>query len=304
MLRKLDGTENDDEAAIFGGKGSNLRFALKAGLLVPETFVLLPSAYHSCLEANDISFDIEELVRKFIGNRESLLDELDKIQNRIKVMNFELGKVGENFQLRELDKLLSSQTMVRSSALMEDSKKHSFAGCYRSFGGAVSREDLSRDIRRCWASSVSLNVIGYLACHRLTPVPGMAVLIQPLISTQKGGVCFTCDPRTGRSEHLYIEAVPGMASGVVDGTLSVERYLLSRNGLRVIDHQLNSKENQNGSLLDEDDISAICLAALRLEKFMGCRIDMEWGVFQGCLYIFQVRAVTTAWINEGSYENC
>lgn len=294
MLTKVLGTESDHEATAFGGKGSNLRHALNAGLLVPTTYVLLPSAYQFCLDANGISFDIGMLSRHFLDNRQSVLAESVQLQTRIEAMEFDLGSLCGAAQLAEIDNLLPSQVIVRSSALMEDGAKHSFAGCYRSYGGAVTRDELTRDIRRCWASSISLNVIGYLASRRLTAVPGMAVLIQPLIPTQKGGVCFTCDPRTGDRERFFIEAVPGMATGVVDGTNASEQYLLSRHDGRVIEHRGGGVTSDRGEpLLDGEELAMIRHAALQLDQLMGYPIDMEWGLYEQQLFLLQVRVVTT-----------
>ncbi|MFQ5578329.1 MAG: PEP/pyruvate-binding domain-containing protein [Anaerolineae bacterium] len=101
---------------------------------------------------------------------------------------------------------------VRSSAIDEDRRDHSFAGCYLSELG-VPRQMLTVSLTRCWASALTGRAIEYrlkrgLSIQAITT----AVLIQPMLRPDAAGVAFTLNPVTGARDELVIEAAAGLAT--------------------------------------------------------------------------------------------
>lgn len=54
----------------------------------------------------------------------------------------------------------------------------------------------------------------------------MAVLIQPMIAARTAGVTYSIHPVTGRRNQVMINAIPGLAAPLVDGTITPDQYVV------------------------------------------------------------------------------
>ncbi|MBU2664301.1 pyruvate, water dikinase [Actinoplanes bogorensis] len=152
---------------------------------------------------------------------------------------------------------------VRSSATVEDGPDASFAGMFDTVLDVRGVDDLFAAIRRCRDSAGGARVTAY---GKEIDV-GMAVVVQPMVDVVTAGVLFTADPVRGTRGRMVVEAAAG--TGVVDGTVNVERRVL-----------------------DRDD--PLWVVGERLEALFGGPQDVEWAVDRhGELWILQSRPITT-----------
>ena len=56
----------------------------------------------------------------------------------------------------------------------------------------------------------------------------MAVVVQALVPAQAAAVAFTRHPVTGRSDHLLINAVPGLGEAMVSGTVTPDTIVIDK----------------------------------------------------------------------------
>lgn len=54
-----------------------------------------------------------------------------------------------------------------------------------------------------------------------------------------------------------------------------------------------SEKMQKARCLNDEEITALCAEAVRIEKHYGCPMDIEWAIAGGNVYILQARAITT-----------
>lgn len=54
-----------------------------------------------------------------------------------------------------------------------------------------------------------------------------------------------------------------------------------------------SEKMQKARCLNDEEITALCAEAVRIEKHYGCPMDIEWAIAGGSVYILQARAITT-----------
>lgn len=123
---------------------------------------------------------------------------------------------------------LNRPLAVRSSAAGEDSAKASFAGIYRSCLNVCGLEQVQLAIREVWTSLWSPAAIAYrqkLGLARDDTVPGMAVIIMPLLPAVASGIAFTCDPLSGRDDRLVIHAQWGFGESLVGGKATGDEYV-------------------------------------------------------------------------------
>ena len=200
---------------------------------------------------------------------------------------------------------------VRSSGLGEDLAAASFAGLYSSFLGVATLVSLWESVLRCWCSAWSPQVATYAAkLGVVLPVDGMSVLVQALIPADSSGVAFTADPLTGNPYHFVVNATPGLASRVLDGDAPADRYVLAWDTGAVLSHRIQSKPDavvaRDGRIsrlplpASEQDASSLSAPALRevgrlalaVDRAFDRRMDLEWAVASGRLYLVQARPLT------------
>jgi pyruvate,water dikinase len=172
---------------------------------------------------------------------------------------------------------------VRSSATNEDLQGATFAGQYNSFL-TIEAPDVSRMVRRCFASLFNARVALYRRRKGLPVIGSMAVLVQTMVPCVHAGIVFTQAPR--RPGLLLVECTAGLGEGVASGTVAPNRYYLNRTTLDV-------EEARELCAIDPAAVRAAGRAALSIEMAFGGPYDVEYGVADEALYILQARPISS-----------
>lgn len=184
---------------------------------------------------------------------------------------------------------------VRSSAIDEDLRDHSFAGAYLTELG-VPRDLLAVSLTRCWASALSGRSIQYRLKRGMSiQCIKIAVLIQPMLRPNTAGVGFTFNPVTGARDELVIEASSGLGDKVVSSTVNPYRYHLVRQSAS---YSILKKIPSDAVNLTREPLSTKQLITLakvleQIEAMMGTPQDVEWAYQDDTLYVLQTRPITT-----------
>ncbi|MEV0612867.1 PEP/pyruvate-binding domain-containing protein [Nonomuraea sp. NPDC050404] len=268
------------EADTCGGKAGALGALLRAGLPVPDGFVVPFAVYR------DLRFE-GYAVRRAIEARPlpaGLIDALGRA----------LGELGD------------PPVAVRSSAAHEDTGLTSAAGQHDSFLAVRGVGAVGDAVRACWASLFTSRAIDYRgASGGSFDDLAMAVLVQRHLDAEVSGVMFT-DPR----DAIRIEASWGLGPSVVGGTVTPDAYRVTEKGgvTHQIAHKRTRLDRRGGQLVltdvptgDRDrpaidDATAVRLAELGKEvaAVRGGPQDIEWAIAGGRTWILQARPVTAA----------
>ena len=292
-----------------------LEYAIAAGALAS----LLGWIYQNIpddLDLKDNTGSNNKMFRFFQGDRNIItLDrELDGNEVGQKAANLSLLKrrgysVAEGWILRPgddfktlvaiLEPSIASPLIVRSSAIGEDSQAASAAGQYLSILDVTDREKLRSAIIDCQASYLQSNALEYRQRSRQAE-ESMAILIQRQIEGIYSGVAFSRDPVDQLNESVAIEALPGLATKIVSGKFTPQRYCV------VVDDSLSDESADKTvtiieSNIDEGDkaipteiIESVAVLARELEAlFEGIPQDIEWTYDGEKLWLLQVRPITT-----------
>ncbi|XP_072373988.1 rifampicin phosphotransferase-like isoform X2 [Scyliorhinus torazame] len=227
-------------------------------------------------------------------------------------------------QLEELRLLGAEERLaVRSSAVWEDTEDTSAAGQLETKLGLKGFEQVCNAVQECWASLYSFQAVQYRS-QRGQPVPSsMGVVIQQMVSAQAAGVLFTCDPVTGHSGRMIINANYGLGESVVSGHSEPDTITLSRSlkgQCQIIKKDIGAKkrhylQNAEGGIISdatfgseaakcsitEDIIRRLGHVALQVEKAYGNARDIEWAVKDTKIYLLQARPITTFY-TESEFE--
>jgi len=303
-----------------GGKAVGLYKLISTGVDVPDGYCLTVSALKDTLKYN--KFELQEIISTLGGldSKElhiSMLDEISKKMEEIflnleidEKLNHELMKVYEHLVVNQ-----GKPLVVRSSAVLEDTKNLSFAGQHSTFIGVVDFKDLIESIKRVWASYYSARALSYRIKSGLDNVPKIAVIIQKLINAVKSGVIFTLDPITSDRSKIVIESVWGLGEGLVSGEVTPDQYKIDKVTFEIEQKIIRPKEyiymyditsrkvkkvyaddiGKTSSLTDEEILELANKAKL-IEKSLKEPQDIEWACEeenQKVFYFLQSRPVTT-----------
>jgi phosphohistidine swiveling domain-containing protein len=174
---------------------------------------------------------------------------------------------------------------LRSSMIGEDHKEASFAGLFETILN-VTIDNWKQSLLKIYESVHSDRVQEYLKQKKLDLSLSMAVVCQAQIQVEKSGVLFTRSPVFPTSA-MAIDAAFGMGEGVVSGLVNVDTYKLTRTGEVFFVNQTNPQR-----VLENKEIEELRILSLQLEKKQESPSDIEWGIFENKLYIFQIRPIT------------
>ncbi|HRO31654.1 PEP/pyruvate-binding domain-containing protein, partial [Citricoccus sp.] len=200
---------------------------------------------------------------------------------------YRAGAIPEDAVLTAYRALGGGPVAVRSSATAEDLPGASFAGQQDTVLGVEGETALLDAIRQCWASLGNERAVAYRAGQGLQDAElAMAVVVQEMITPSAAGVMFTANPLTGTRTETVIDAVPGLGTGVVDGTMDTDHYVLPARGPVPAD--------QHHGCLSPGQLDALRAAGHRVQSALGSPQDIEFAYdARGTLWLLQSRAITT-----------
>ena len=200
----------------------------------------------------------------------------------------DIDKIDEDAVYQAFDALGATKVSVRSSASNEDQAAASNAGQYETFL-FVDRKHLIESVRKCVASLDAQRVKGY-AEHFDLRRGTMNIVVQQMIDSDKAGVLFTASPTNGSA--LLIEAVSGQGENLVSGQVTAHRYEISRKNYRPC----------ADDLLDENEIRRLYDIGKQIRTTFGEEKDIEWAIYNGELYLLQMRPITTEIIDIEEFD--
>jgi len=319
-----------DDIPKVGGKGANLGEMVQMGVPVPPGFVVGVDAYFEFLAQAKIKEEVKKILESTnVQNPAELQLSSEKIKSVIKkspipkeiatqIMRAYL-KLGSRWGLK------NSLVAVRSSATAEDLPDASFAGQQETFLNVKGEANVVNRTRDCWASLFTPRAIFYREEKKFDHFAvGIAVPIQKMVQSDVSGIMFTINPVTNNKKELVIEAGWGLGETIVQGEITPDHYLVSKENLRITKRKVVAQSMQmtkakNGKVMTKvpKDLQKIqklnSLQIIELAK-IGIKIqehyfhpqDIEWAMEKGVLYIVQTRPVTTMKIgrrNENEMEN-
>ncbi|MEV0381072.1 PEP/pyruvate-binding domain-containing protein [Nonomuraea sp. NPDC050643] len=264
-----------------GGKAAALGALLRAGLPVPDGFVVSFAGYLDAVRDLDLGRSAAQAI------------EARPVHTTV------VDALG-----RALDELGDPPVAVRSSAATEDTGQASAAGQHDSFLAVHGTGRVADAVRACWASLYSPRAIDYRGARGRDDLV-MAVIVQRHVDAEASGVMFT---PAGLGDATGIEASWGLGPSVVGGTVTPDafrvaqdgsvtrtvadkRTRLDRRGTRLVAGDVAAQSRHRPAI---DDATATRLAGLGTEiaAVLGGPQDVEWAVAGGRTWILQARPVT------------
>ncbi len=192
---------------------------------------------------------------------------------------------------------------VRSSAVVEDGMRQSFAGQYQSFLNVPLAEVCDR-ILEVWQSFMSDRIQIYADTAPTPP----AILVQRMVNADVSGIAFSANPVTGQRSIAVISAAYGLGIGLVSGDLTGDSYTVDRhNHISVIPAEQThayrasdtapyvqkvALEPRSQPCLSDDQAQAIAQLTRQISQQFCRPYEIEWA-WCDRLYLLQARPITT-----------
>jgi pyruvate,water dikinase len=289
---------------LIGGKAASLTRLLALEAPVPPAFAVTTDAYR--LQAERLG----------IPERASAVSDtgLPAIRERIIASSMPpelcnaiaagLAAIGDG----------ASALAVRSSATTEDSPDFSFAGLHDTALSVPAQPGaVEAAVKACWASLWSERSVDYRRRGgSALDTAAMAVVVQRLVRSDVSFVAFTADPIHHCAQRVIVSASYGLGEAIVAGLVVPDYIVVGPDG-EVEDYQIGSKETMvipapdgasthtvrvprlmaSQPALTGDQVRCIARMVTQLERHFGAPLDIEGGIAEGTIYLFQARPITT-----------
>lgn len=246
-------------------------------------------------ENTEIIIDLNSKInysKEEVGNKAANLMKINKnakIAQGFVLTNFALKNISDkNIQkniLQKIDSLKYKQLVIRSSHESEDSNNVSCAGLFESYVNVdVSDSDkIIECIKSVCHSKNSDSIDKYVDLQK----GNMFVIIQEMISADISGVTLTSTPYNGY-DYMLIEYTVGDLCYLMQGDITPLISYIKKADI------INNNKNYSAyppiitsSLVKL--IYSLAKTAINLECQFSHRVEIEWGIKDGIIYIFQVR---------------
>lgn len=281
----------EDQIAVVGGKGANLKRLLHLGFPVPPGFVITTEAYRAFLAANDLDEPAAELASLPARIAEAPVP--DGLRAAI---------------LATYQRLGATAVAVRSSGTAEDLAAASFAGQHDTFLNVSGPEELLTAVRACWTSLWTPRAVAYrrergwderrgtadgrnrIGLHADGGVPlALAVVVQAMVPAEVAGVAFTANPLTGDRTETTISAVRGLGERLVSGEGVADEWIVCRVAAGA--EAIHVRGEESG--LTAKQALEVAELARQIEDALGDPQDVEWAIDAGGkLFVLQARPMT------------
>ncbi len=311
-----------DDGAFVGGKGANLGELAKAGIPVPNGFIVTSKAYFDFIKENNLKDKIKESMKHVdADDPQSINVASQKIKKLIEdgKMSPILAKEIIHNYLKLGSLIRHALVAIRSSATAEDLPGASFAGQQETFLNVKGEANVVNRVKNCWASLFEPRAIFYREEKGFDHFKvGIAVPVQEMVPADISGVMFTIDPINNQKNKIVIEAIYGLGEYIVQGIVTPDIYVVDKNDLDIISKKVEEQKIQlikagatsekatvprklrSRRKLTDKQIIELAKIGKKIHKHYFYPQDIECVLYKNKFHIVQSRPVTT--IKEKSEE--
>jgi len=304
-----------------GGKNANLGELLnRAQLPIPAGFAVTTAAYDYFLDQNELVDEINRLRMHLDLNVPQAVNNVSQEIQRLIISAPVPPQLAQAIVFAYDDMLETIQRLsgkppalirvaLRSSAIGEDSEL-SYAGQYLSVLN-VPREKVIENYKYVLASLYTPRAISYrLAKGMRDEDIAMSVACIEMVDSVASGVMYSRHPSNPLADQILINAVWGLGPYAVDGVITPDSYVVSKDcDFTILESKISDKpvqltalpagglkeipvepEKRQAPCLSPQQIRTLAQYALRLEKHYEYPQDIEWALdAYGRLMVLQTR---------------
>jgi pyruvate,water dikinase len=286
-----------EHSKLVGKKCANLGEMIRMGLPVPPGFALSIALYRRFAKESGADKEISAHVSRLgelKGQKITLFDKLSRdIRGMIESKEIPEGitkMIASHYEeLGKKVKVPDVPVSVRSAGA------ESRPGMFETYLNVISIEDVLDKIKKVWSSAYTARAIAFRVNKNIPVMKDeLGVAVAKMVNARSAGIAFTLDPVTADTSRIVISANWGLGEGVVSGSGSVDRFVVDKKSLAIVESHIGKKarqvinkkrgvgwdkvpvKKQSVPCLSDDEVVAIAKMAMKLEKRLGEPQDMEW----------------------------
>lgn len=289
---------HEDEFFEIGNKAANIAKLRKLGIKTPEGFAVSKKAFLDFIVKNGVSDKILALIKDLPDDIQQIKEINEKIIKILSDINIHKEMANEIINACHRLRVISKRDIrfaTRSSSIVEDVSRASFAGLYDTFLQIDSDKEILESVKKCWQSAFGFRALVYMKnlefkIKQIKDI-AMAILIQEMINSKFSGVMFTVNPVTGDPSKVLIEYSIDPNKSVVSGEKTPNSVLVDKITNEISQYRILDME------LEKRYIYQLTNLGKQIELYFGCYQDIEWIIsedscFQDDIIILQARPET------------
>lgn len=284
-----------------GGKGASLGELTRAGIRVPNGFVVTTASFEKYLAGLDEQGNIRSSIQSLdADDLAGITKTCEQARQLIKQSSLpgELLELISNSYKELCEDRENVPVAIRSSATSEDSEEASFAGLQDTYLWVRGIDELIESVRNCWASLYSTESVSYrLRLNLPEENLAMGVVVQEMVDSLCSGVMFTRSPTTGDKSVVTLEASWGLGSSIVSGEVTPDKFVVNKVTGEIMDRSIATKTVQHtpsikGGVIEEEvpeekqgipclfdeQVKELVQVAKEIERHYGSPQDIEWAI--------------------------
>jgi pyruvate,water dikinase len=288
-----------EHSNLVGKKCANLGEMTRIGLPIPPGFAISIAIYRKFAEETGAVKQIYHYVSSLGELKGQNIAVFDKLSQNIQDM-IEGKKLPEDIKKMVgsyYEELCNKVDIPNVAVSVRSSGTESRPGMFETYLNVIGIEEVLDKIKKVWSSAYTSRAIAF-RINKDIPVIGdeLGIAVSKMVNARSSGICFTVNPVTGDTTKIIIDANWGLGEGVVSGAESVDRFVVDKETLVILDSYIGKKskqvvakkrgadwddvplKKQSTPCLGDDEIVAIAKLAILLEERLGEPQDIEWAI--------------------------
>ena len=284
---------------LVGKKCANLGEMTRMGLPVPPGFAISIEVYRKFAEETGGAEETSRYVSslgELKGQNVALFDELS--QNiRGMIEGKEVPEDIKRLVGSYYEELCNKTGIPNVAVSVRSSGTESRPGMFETYLNVIGIKDVVDKIRKVWGSAYTSRAIAFRVNKDISIIGDeLGIAVSKMVNARSSGVAFTVNPVTGDTSKIIIDANWGLGEGVVSGAGNVDRFVVDKEALAILDTYIGKKatqvitrkrgaywddvplEKQSIPCLSNNEIVAVAKLAILLEERLGEPQDMEWAI--------------------------
>jgi pyruvate,water dikinase len=300
---------------IVGKKCANLGEMTRLKMPVPLGFAISVTAHEKFFKETGARQEIEELLNR-VGELKDFSLQAEVSRKIREIIEGKEIPPGLGNVITSYYEELCSKRGQEVAVSVRSAGVKSHPGMYETYLNIRGRNQVLQMVKKVWASIFNQRTICAAVQHglRVAESPCIGVGVVELVNARSAGVCFTIHPVTGDPLKAVIESNWGLGESVVSGAVHVDRYVVDKESLKVIEKALGEKklqivpkgngvveeelppEKQSAYTLNDEEAAEIVKLGKALESHFNQPQDLEWAIdadrpFLQNLFLLQTRPV-------------
>lgn len=306
---------------LVGGKSSSLgELTSSTNIPVPYGFATTAYAYRYFMQTTGLNDKVNKLLESIKDYENS--NKLHSVSSKIRkiITNAKMPEDLSNDIKEAYDNLADRVgqknpfVAIRSSATAEDLPNASFAGQQESYLNVHGRDDVVKQVQKCYASLFTDRATYYRHKQRFPHEKvALSAAVQMMVFSKASGIMFSINVATGDDTKVTIDSIWGLGEYIVQGTVTPDDFVVDKKTMKIVSKTINKQDIElvrvpgggvkqknvpqnlaKKPVLTDKQVVELAGYAKEIEKHYGTYMDMEFALDKNTnkLWLVQARPET------------